>query len=163
MLLRDGWTPIATFQFARANWQEYLPGIVGAGKGEAGVQILHFLPTLQAPPRLGRARRHFVEKRFDGAAKRLVDFEWVRDRHLRNTAVSVTNMVRSSYLRLAGRRGAQCAKVCQQGISCGGISKSCVAVEISVGAVALPTGMGSFDFTGEEAGLRRYGSASTLP
>ena len=72
----------------------------------------------------GRAQRHFVEKRFDGAAKRLVDFELVRDRHLRNSAVSVTNMVRCSLLRLAGRRGAHCAKVRQQGISCGAISKS---------------------------------------
>ena len=73
---------MATFQFARANGQEYLPGTVGAGKGEAAVQILHFLPAPQAPPGLGRAQRHFVEKRFDGAAKRLVDFELVRDRHL---------------------------------------------------------------------------------
>jgi hypothetical protein len=78
-LLRDGWTLVAIFQFARANGQVYLPGTVGARKGEAGVQILHFLPTPQAPPGLGRAQRHFVEKRFDGAAKRLVDFELVRD------------------------------------------------------------------------------------
>jgi len=94
-----------------------LPGTVGAGRGEAGVQILHFLPTSQAPPGLRRAQRHFVEKGFDGAANRLVDFELVRDRHLRNSAVSVTNMVRCSLLRLAGRRGAYCAKVRQQRIS----------------------------------------------
>jgi hypothetical protein len=110
---------VATFQFARANGQEYLPGTVGAGKGEAAVQILHFLPAPQAPPGLGRAQRHFVEKRFDGAAKRLVDFELVGDRHLGNSAVSVTNMVRCSHLRLAGRRGAHCAKVRQQGIRVG--------------------------------------------
>lgn len=123
-LLGDGGTPVASFQFARANGQEYPPGTVGAGKGEAGVQILHFLPTPQAPPRLGRARRHFVEKRFDGAAKRLVDFQLVRGRHLRNSAVSVTNMVRCSLLSLAGRRGAHCAKVRQQGISGRAISES---------------------------------------
>jgi hypothetical protein len=123
-LLRDGWTLVATFQFARANGQEYLPGTVGAGKGEAAVQILHFLPAPQAPPGLGRTQRHFVEKRFDGAAKRLVDFELVRDRHLGNSAVSVTNMVRCFLLRLAGRRGAHCAKVRQQAISRRAISKS---------------------------------------
>ena len=89
-LLRDEGTLVATFQSTRANGQEYLPGTVGAGKGEAGVQILHFLPTPQAPPGLGRAQRHFFEKRFDGAAKRLVDFELVRDRHLGNCAVGVT-------------------------------------------------------------------------
>ena len=145
-LLRDGWALVATFQFARANGQEYLPGTVGAGKGEGGVQILHFLPTPQAPPGLRRAQRHFVEKRFDGAAKRLVDFELVRDRHLRNSAVSVTNMVRCTLLRLAGRRGAHCAKVRQQGISCGAISKSVSWWKFPFGPVVLPTGMGSFDF-----------------
>jgi hypothetical protein len=123
-LLRDGGTLVATFQFAKANGQAYLPSTVGARKGEAGVQILHFLPTPQAPPGLRRAQRHFVEKRFDGAAKRSVDFELVRDRHLRNSAVSVTNMIRCSLLRLAGRRGAHCAKVRQQGIACGAISES---------------------------------------
>jgi hypothetical protein len=60
--------------------------VVGAGKGEAGVHILHFLPTPQAPPGLRRAQRHFFEKRFNGAAKRPVDFELVTDRHLRNSA-----------------------------------------------------------------------------
>jgi hypothetical protein len=115
---------VGTFQLARANGQEYLPGTVGAGKGEAAVQILHFLPAPQAPPGLGRARRHFVEKRFDGAAKRPVDFELVRDRHLGNSAVSVTNMVRCFLLRLAGRRGAHCAKVRQLAIWCGAINES---------------------------------------
>lgn|SRR5215469_17321075 len=85
-LLREGGTLVATVQFARANGQADLPGIVRAGKGEGGVQILHFLPTPQARPGLWRAQRHFVEKRFDGAAKRLVDFELVRDRHLRKPA-----------------------------------------------------------------------------
>jgi len=85
-LLRDGGTLVATFQFAKANGQVHLPGTVGAEKGEAGIQILNFPPTPQAPPGLVRAQRHFVEKRFDGAAKRPVDFELVRDRHLRNSA-----------------------------------------------------------------------------
>jgi hypothetical protein len=90
LLRLDGYcvrgTLVATFQFAKANGQVYLPGTVGAEKGEAGIQILHFLPTPQAPPGLGRAQRHFVEKRFDSAAKRPIDFELVRDRHLRNSA-----------------------------------------------------------------------------
>lgn len=90
LLRLDGYcvrgTLVATFQFAKANGQVYLPGTVGAEKGLACIQILHFPAHTASNAGVGEGTTTLCRKTFDGAAKRPVDFELVRDRHLRNFA-----------------------------------------------------------------------------